>query len=105
MSSDWLVWLYFSMAFVAANLPWFSERVFFVLEPRGGEKGPAMRLFELLVLYFIVGGIGLGFERQVTGSIHGQGWQFYAITGSLFLVFALPGFIYRYDLRRHLRHR
>lgn len=93
------------MAFVAANLPWFSERVFFVLAPRDGEKGPAMRLFELLVLYFIIGAIGLGFERQVTGGIHSQTWQFYAITGSLFVVFALPGFIYRYDLRKHLRHR
>lgn len=105
MSSDWLVWVYFAMAFVAANLPWFTERVFFLFEPRSGEKGPAMRLLELLALYIIIGGIGMGFERQVTGGIHYQGWQFYAITGSLFVVFALPGFIYRYDLRKHLRQR
>lgn len=105
MASDWVVWGYFLMAFVAANLPWFTERVFFFLEPRSGEKGPAMRLLELLVLYLIVGAIGFGLERQVTGGIHSQGWQFFAITGSLFLVFALPGFIYRYDLRKHLRQR
>ncbi|MCG5501723.1 DUF2818 family protein, partial [Ectothiorhodospira lacustris] len=39
------------------------------------------------------------------GTIHTQGWQFYAITLSMFAVFAMPGFIYRHDLRRHLVHR
>jgi len=25
-----------------------------------------------------------------------QGWEFYAVTGALFLTFAFPGFVYRY---------
>jgi hypothetical protein len=41
----------------------------------------------------------------MTGEIYHQDWVFYAVTISLFLVFALPGFIYRYDLRRQLRAR
>ena len=27
-------------------------------------------------------------------------WEFYAVTGSLFLVFAFPGFVYRYFWQR-----
>jgi len=90
------------IAFVAANLPWLSERLFFVFQPPGGEKGPWLRLLEWLVLYFLVGGIALGLEQKTFGEIHSQDWEFYAVTLCLFLVFALPGFIYRYDLKGHL---
>jgi hypothetical protein len=29
-----------------------------------------------------------------------QGWQFYATTGALFIVFAFPGFVWRYLWRK-----
>lgn len=99
-----VVWLYLAVAVVAANLPWLSERLFFILQPREGKRA-WMRLLEWLLLYFVVGGLGLGLERQSTGGIHAQDWEFYAVTASLFLVFALPGFIYRHDLRKLLRQR
>jgi len=105
MSSTWLVWVFFGLAFVVANLPWLSERIFFVVEPKKSEKGPAVRLLEWFILYLIVGLIAMGFERQVTGGNHPQEWEFYAITLSLFTVFALPGFIFRYDLLKLLRRR
>ena len=34
------------------------------------------------------------------GPVYRQRWEFYAVTVCLFLVFAYPGFIYRYLWRR-----
>jgi hypothetical protein len=48
-----------------------------------------------VLLYFIVGGVGLLLEKRA-GQIAPQGWEFYAVTGALFLTFAFPGFVYRH---------
>jgi hypothetical protein len=93
------VWLVIVAAFAAANLPFFSERILAVV-PLSQPKGLALRLAELVVLYFIVGGLGLLLENRA-GQIAPQGWEFYAVTGALFIVFAFPGFIWRYLRRRH----
>jgi len=61
--------------------------------PRG--KNLAVRLGELVLMYFVVGGIGLALEKHA-GQIAGQGWEFFAITGALFLTLAFPGFVWRY---------
>ncbi len=90
------------IAVIAANLPWLSERIFFIAEPKSGHKSPWFRLLEWLALYFIVGLIALGLEQKINGAHHPQDWEFYAINFCLFIVFALPGFIYRYDLKPHL---
>lgn len=95
-------WGLLSIAFIAANLPWLSERVFFAFEPKNGKKSPWLRLLEWLVLYFVVGLIALGLEQKLLGEHHSQNWEFYAVNFCLFLVFALPGFIYRVDLKPHL---
>ena len=50
-------------------------------------------------MHFIVGGIGVLLENKL-GDIHSQKWEFYAITAALFVVFAYPGFVYRYLWRR-----
>lgn len=105
MESGGIVWALIAAAFVAANLPWLSERFLFVLSPPGGVKRAWMRLLEWFVLYFLVGGLAIGLEMKYTGVIHHQAWQFYVVTFCLFLVFALPGFIYRHDLRHHLDRR
>lgn len=101
MSTGVAVWILVILAFVAANLPWFSDRLFAV-KPMA-SKGVAIRLLEWLVLYFVVGGIAMGLETKLNGVRHDQGWEFYVVTLCLFLVFALPGFIYHVDLRHHLR--
>ncbi|MFN4263575.1 MAG: DUF2818 family protein [Thioalkalivibrionaceae bacterium] len=93
------------IAFVGANLPWLSDRIFFVFVPANGKKSPWTRVFEWGVLYVVIGLIGFGLERLATGDVHSQGWEFYAITASLFAVFAIPGYIWRFDLRPHLRSR
>ena len=88
------VWLVLVLAFCAANLPFLTQRLFGVVALAGG-KNLAMRLGELVVMYFIVGAVGLLLEKRA-GQIAPQGWEFYAVTGALFLTFAFPGFVYRY---------
>ena len=65
----------------------------------GARLAGAMRLGELVVYYFAVGGLGLLLENH-GGQIAPQGWEFYAVTASLFLTLAFPGFVYRYLARR-----
>lgn len=99
MSQSASVWLVLLLALVVANLPFVNER-FLAAVPLGasGTKSLAIRLAELVILYFVVGGIGLLFERRV-GQIAPQGWEFYAVTGALFIVLAFPGFTWRYLLK------
>lgn len=87
------------LAFVAANLPFLSRRIFFVVRPRSGSKAFAWQLLELVVLFFVIGGIALLLEGKL-GDVHKQNWEFYAINAALFVVFAYPGFVYRYLWRR-----
>lgn len=66
------------------------------MQPR---KAMIIRLAEMVMMYFIVGGLGLFLENRV-GQIASQGWEFYAVTGALFITLAFPGFVYCYLLRR-----
>jgi hypothetical protein len=94
------VWLVLVVALVAANLPFANERLFGLIALRSGQKGLGLRFAELLVFYFLTGGLGLLFERRV-GQIAPQGWEFYAVSGALFLVLAFPGFTWRYLIKHH----
>jgi len=62
-------------------------------------KSLAWRLLELVILYFLVGAFALALERSI-GRVAPQGWEFYAVTGCLFLTLAFPGFVYRYLYKR-----
>lgn len=86
-------------AFCAANLPFVSPRVLALLMP-SNPKSLAVRLLELLVFYFLTGGLAFLLEQRA-GQIAPQGWEFYAITATLFVTFAFPGFVYRYLLKHH----
>jgi len=81
---------------LAANSPWFSERLFFVIPIKQKPKSVAWCLLELVVLYFVVGTIAFYAENATIGQIATQKWEFYAITACMFLVFAFPGFVYRF---------
>ena len=52
------------------------------------------------MLYFAVGGLAWLVERFSMGQVAAQNWEFYAVTACLFLVFAFPGFVYRYLWRK-----
>lgn len=94
MSQTASIWLVILAAVVAANLPFVNQRLLAVI-PLGKPKPLAVRLVELVVFYFLVGGLGLALEHRA-GQIAPQGWEFYAVTGALFLTLAFPGFVWRY---------
>jgi hypothetical protein len=83
------------IAFFMANLPWVSHKLFYLI-PINSGKHLAWALFELLILYFIVGMLAVYAELSSFGQVFHQGWEFYAVTFCLFLVFSFPGFVYRY---------
>jgi hypothetical protein len=97
MGQNSSVWLVIVMALLAANLPFVSQRLLAVVPLLRG-KNLAIRLVELLVLYFMVGAAGLLLEQRL-GQIAPQGWEFYAITGTLFITLAFPGFVWCYLLK------
>ena len=100
MSQAASVWVVLVVALVAANLPFINERLFGLVPLHSARKLLAVRLGELVVLYFLAGGVGLLFERRI-GQIAPQGWEFYAVTAALFLVLAFPGFTWRYLIKHH----
>jgi hypothetical protein len=91
------IWLVIFVAVVAANMPFVAQRFLMVFQLKA-PKTLGIRLLELVIFYFIAGGLGLLLENRA-GQIAPQGWEFYAITGALFITFAFPGFIYRYLLK------
>lgn len=94
------------ISLIAANLPWLSERFFLFFSPPGGQgKSLWMRLLEWLCLLCLFLLAALGLEKKLMGEVYKQDWEFYAVIVCLFVVFALPGFIYRQDLRPHLEKR
>lgn len=98
MSQSLQIGVLLLLALLAANLPFASQRLLLV-GPVRPAKSLAWRLFELVLLYFAVGTVGLMLEQHA-GQIAPQGWEFYAITATMFLTLAFPGFVYRYLRQR-----
>ncbi|MDR0215782.1 MAG: DUF2818 family protein [Comamonas sp.] len=99
MSITASIWLIILAALVAANLPFINQRLGIVGPVVQGRKPLWVRLLEMIVLYLLVGGLGLVLERRA-GQVYPQGWEFYAVTATLFLTLAFPGFVYRYLVHR-----
>ena len=100
MDSSVLIAVLLVLAFIAANLPWLNNKVLMIYSlPEG--KSVSLRISEWFFYYLFIGAISIGMEQKVTGGTHAQEWEFYAVTVSLFLVFAFPGFFfYFYRVRR-----
>ena len=94
MSQTASIWLVIVVALIAANVPFINQRLLGVIA-LSGPKPLGLRLAELVVFYFITGALGLLLEQRA-GQIAPQGWEFYAVTGALFITLAFPGFIWRY---------
>ncbi len=114
MNQSVAVWLLIVIALAAANLPFINERLFALIPLGSGgqvavdpaatvplprDKSFLLRVIELVVLYGLVGLLGYLFESTL-GNPFKQRWEFYAITFSLFVVLAFPGFVIRYLMRR-----
>ena len=92
-------WFIVLLALAGANLPFFNQRLFGVVPLRAPKKSAWIRIAEMIVLYVVVGTFGFLLEARA-GNRFDQGWQFYAITFSLFVVFAFPGFTWQYLVKR-----
>lgn len=97
MDQSAAVWLVLAAAIVAANLPYFSERVLLV-GPRRGPKAAWWRVAEIVLMAALTFGLGSALEARI-GQRHPQGWEFYAAAACLFVTLGFPGFVWRY-LRR-----
>lgn len=98
-ASGWFIVL---LALAGANLPFLNQRLFAVVPLKSAaavKKSAWIRIGEMIVLYLIVGALGFWLESRA-GNRFEQGWQFYAITFSLFVVFAFPGFTFQYLVKR-----
>ena len=111
MSSSIAVLILFIVALIAANIPFFSDRVLLVLK-EDSDKSFWLRFTEWFLMYVVVMAIAIGLETKLHGAAYAkvwefwnfsQHWEFYFITLCLFVVFALPGFIYHYDLKKYLK--
>ena len=91
------------LAVLAANLPFFNQQLFALIplsKSPDYRKPVWVRLLELAALYFIVGALAHFFEATI-GNAFAQRWEFYAVTGCLFLVLAYPGYVVRYLRKTH----
>ena len=99
-------WLVIALGILGANLPFLNEKLFAAVPlkkaaqaEQGWRKPLALRLLEMVILYFVVGAVAFALEARI-GNGFSQTWEFYAITGCLFLVLAFPGFVSRYLRKR-----
>jgi hypothetical protein len=97
MDQSTAVWLVLAAAVIAANLPYFNERLLLV-GPRRAPKSVWWRLLELVLMAVLTFAIGSLLEARI-GQRHAQGWEFYAAASCLFITLGFPGFVWRY-LRR-----
>ncbi|MDN3921629.1 DUF2818 family protein [Roseateles violae] len=98
MDQSAAIWLVLLAAAVAANAPYFSQRILLV-GPRRRPKPVAWRLLELVLLALLTLGLGFMLEARL-GQRQPQGWEFYAVSICLFITLGFPGFVWCY-LRRH----
>jgi len=102
MTNQALILLIFIFSFITANLPWLSDKAFLVKTVTA--KSGWLRWIEWFLLYLLSLAIGIAMENKTMGTISAQDWEFYVVTLCLFVVFALPSFIYCYDLKRLLKN-
>ena len=89
-----MIFLIILIALFLSNIPWFSKNLFIFISLNKTKNIP-MVLLEIVVNYFIVGFFVMFLEKQAIGNVHPQGWEFYVVTFSLFIVLSSPGFIYK----------
>lgn len=99
MNVSFSSWLVIILAVLAANMPFFNERLLGFIPLKKAEidykKSILLRLIELFFLYAFVAIVSYFLESNI-GNVFSQDWQFFAITSCLFIVLSYPGFVFRY---------
>lgn len=103
MSIDLAINLLIITAIILANLPWIMARHLFLFFSLKKEKPFLLALFEMSVYFLITVLLGYLLEGKTMGNHTAQGWEFWTTVTFLFIIFAFPGFIYRYNLRKFFR--
>ena len=104
MIADSIIISYLLGLFVLANLPFLNQRLFLVVRVAapGRQKSFWWRIVEWLV-YFAMGVAGGLYLEYTIGGIEPKGWEFWVVSASIFAVFSVVGFIWQYQLRKHLQ--
>jgi hypothetical protein len=103
MINQFVMFIALLTALMLANLPWLNDKLFLFITLQ--KKIGWIRWLEWGVFYLVVLAGGFALESKLMGTISEQDWEFYVVTLCLFIVFALPGFIYCYDLKKILKNR
>ena len=102
MDQNSAVWLLLVTALVLANLPFImSNRLFLMIKVE--SKSFIVNMIEWLAYFGVTGVFAYLLEKKVMGHVAPQEWEFYTIVFFMFMIFAFPGFIYRYNLKNYLR--
>lgn len=102
MSLDFAVWVLIFTAIVFSNIPWLFSGKLFLFLPKA-NKSVFITLVEWLCNYLFIAGLAYFLENNTLGNVQQQGWEFYAVTFFMFVIFAFPGFIYRFNLKMFLK--
>lgn len=89
------IYLVFGVALALANAPFLSNRVLLFFRS-ASRKTVLLRFLELAFFYAALIFVLSAEESRLGGSTYKQGWEFFIVTSSVFLVAAYPGFVYRY---------
>ncbi|TFU96855.1 DUF2818 family protein [Bacillus stratosphericus] len=81
------------LAFIFANAPFLTPRLLGIFALKHKHFGH--HLLELFTGFGITAGLAYLLESRA-GSVHPQGWEFYAVAVCLYLIFAFPAFVRRY---------
>jgi len=96
------VWLLLITAMVLANLPFIMANRLFLLIPVE-SKSFIVNMIEWFTYFALTGLFAYLLEKKVMGHVAPQDWEFYTIVFFMFMIFAFPGFIYRYNLKAFLK--
>jgi predicted transporter len=99
VASSSAIALLIGLALLLANLPFLTQGWMGVVK-LSAPKHVGWHLLELLLYYGLCGLVAWGIEKQI-GQVAPQKWEFYAISATMFLTLAFPGFVYRYLWKRH----
>lgn len=96
------VWLLLVTAIILANIPFIlaNRILIFIKVP---QKSFIINLTEWLLYFILTGILAYLLENKVMGHVAEQDWEFYAVALFMFMIFAFPGFIYRYNLKQFIR--